>query len=208
MTGLRCRYVVEPRPGLSRARNRALAEADADIVAWLDDDEVADPGWIAWLRHGFAHPARPTAVCGLMLPAEMKTEAQVRFEQYGGFNKGRDLMPEVLRAGTETVRNPLYPLPGFGPGGNMAFRPDAVRGSVASTPSRSLDPHPRRRGDPGPRPASPPRPHSAALACGRDLAHAPADHGRTRKAVRRLLGRPVGLLRQHVAGRTAGPCWP
>jgi GT2 family glycosyltransferase len=38
----------EPRPGLSRARNRALewaAEAGADVLAFVDDDAVADPGW-------------------------------------------------------------------------------------------------------------------------------------------------------------------
>ena len=34
-----------------------------------------------------------------MLPAELEVEAQVRFEQYGGFNKGRGMMPEVLRTG-------------------------------------------------------------------------------------------------------------
>src|SRR5881227_2233446 len=40
--------LVEPRPGLSRARNRALAwaaEDEADVVAFVDDDAVADAGW-------------------------------------------------------------------------------------------------------------------------------------------------------------------
>jgi glycosyltransferase involved in cell wall biosynthesis len=123
----RCRYVVEPRPGLSRARNRALIGMDADVVAWLDDDETADPRWVEWIKKGFAHPSRPDAVCGLMLPAELNTEAQVRFEQNGGFNKGRDLTPVVLTAGTPTVRSPLYPLPGFGSGGNMALRVTALQ---------------------------------------------------------------------------------
>jgi hypothetical protein len=62
-----------------------------------------------------------------MLPAELESEAQVRFEQYGGFNKGRGLSAEVLLSGTSTVHSPLYPLPAFGPGGNMAFRLDALR---------------------------------------------------------------------------------
>jgi hypothetical protein len=62
-----------------------------------------------------------------MLPAELGFEAQVRFEQYGGFNKGRGMTPEVLRVGTPSVVSPLYPLPPFGPGGNMAFRTESLR---------------------------------------------------------------------------------
>jgi len=46
----------EPRPGLSRARNRALAAcADDDVLAFVDDDALAGPGWLdamgaAWDR--------------------------------------------------------------------------------------------------------------------------------------------------------------
>jgi glycosyltransferase involved in cell wall biosynthesis len=122
----RCEYVVEPRPGLSRARNRGLRAVGTELVAWVDDDEIADPNWARAVREGFAHGSRPAAVCGVMLPAELEHEAQVRFEQYGGFNKGRGMAPEVLRAGTPSVTSPLYPLPAFGPGGNMAFRTESL----------------------------------------------------------------------------------
>src|SRR4051812_4457567 len=40
--------LVEPRPGLSRARNRALAwaaEAGAGVLAFVDDDAVVADGW-------------------------------------------------------------------------------------------------------------------------------------------------------------------
>jgi glycosyltransferase involved in cell wall biosynthesis len=123
----RCKYVIEPQPGLSRARNAGLAAVGTDLVAWADDDEVADPDWVRRLKQGFAHEASPLAVCGVMLPAELEFEAQVRFEQYGGFNKGRGMVPEVLRVGTSSVVSPLYPLPPFGPGGNMAFRTEYLR---------------------------------------------------------------------------------
>jgi glycosyltransferase involved in cell wall biosynthesis len=122
-----CDYVVEPRPGLSRARNRGLAAVGTELVAWIDDDETTDADWVSRLRQGFAHEARPAAVCGVMLPAELESEAQVRFEQYGGFNKGRGMEPEVLRKGTSSVVSPLYPLPAFGSGGNMAFKTAALR---------------------------------------------------------------------------------
>jgi glycosyltransferase involved in cell wall biosynthesis len=123
----RCEYVVEQRPGLSRARNRALGAVRTDLVAWIDDDEIADPDWVRRLKEGFAHKEEPAAVCGLMLPAELQSEAQARFEQYGGFNKGRGMAPEVLRTGTSSVVSPLYPLPSFGAGGNMAFRTESLR---------------------------------------------------------------------------------
>src|SRR5829696_2372932 len=41
------RYVHEPRPGISAARNRALTEAaDADALVFFDDDEHPCPGWL------------------------------------------------------------------------------------------------------------------------------------------------------------------
>jgi succinoglycan biosynthesis protein ExoM len=42
------RYVCEPVRGVSSARNRALdsVPADADCIAWIDDDEVPVPGWL------------------------------------------------------------------------------------------------------------------------------------------------------------------
>src|SRR3954464_11702922 len=46
-------HLSEPRPGLSHARNRALAwaaEAGADVLAFVDDDAVVDPGWYEGLR--------------------------------------------------------------------------------------------------------------------------------------------------------------
>ena len=40
-------YVVEPRRGLTYARNRAVAEAGAvDFIAFIDDDEVPSPQWL------------------------------------------------------------------------------------------------------------------------------------------------------------------
>ncbi len=122
-----CTYLIEPEPGLSRARNTALAAVSSTLVAWLDDDETADRYWVERLKQGFGHPSGPAAVSGLMLPAELATDAQVRFEQYGGFNKGRGFDPEVLSVAAGTVRSPMYPLPSFGAGGNMAFRVAALR---------------------------------------------------------------------------------
>jgi GT2 family glycosyltransferase len=118
---LRVAYCHEPTPGLSHARNTALREVDAEVIAWLDDDELADKGWVEALRRGFGRPGRPVAVCGIMLPAQLETRAQVDFERYGGFHKGRGMQAQALSLSADPDLNPLYPLPNFGAGGNMAF---------------------------------------------------------------------------------------
>ncbi len=48
---LRC--VSEPRRGLSNARNRAIEEADGEILAFLDDDVLVTDTWLPALRAGF-----------------------------------------------------------------------------------------------------------------------------------------------------------
>jgi GT2 family glycosyltransferase len=55
--------LAEPRPGLSRARNRALAwaaESGADALAFVDDDAVVAPGW--WEALGRRWDEAPEAV--------------------------------------------------------------------------------------------------------------------------------------------------
>lgn len=42
--------------GLSAGRNTALRAASGEIVAFLDDDAFAEPGWLATLVAGFARP--------------------------------------------------------------------------------------------------------------------------------------------------------
>jgi glycosyltransferase involved in cell wall biosynthesis len=41
--------VHEPRAGVSHARNTGVATARAPLIAFLDDDETATPGWLAAL---------------------------------------------------------------------------------------------------------------------------------------------------------------
>jgi glycosyltransferase involved in cell wall biosynthesis len=120
-------YAVEPRPGLSWARNRAIEVSDGEILAWIDDDETADPWWVSEIARAFVEHREAGAVSGAVLPAEIETPAQRLFEQYGGHSKGRGLEPAVFSPATRAVQSPLYPLPPFGVGGNMAFRRDALR---------------------------------------------------------------------------------
>ncbi|WP_084701568.1 glycosyltransferase family 2 protein [Cryptosporangium arvum] len=126
---LRIEYVVESRPGLSRARNAALAalsrEPGERIVAWTDDDVRADPHWVAEIVRAFVENPAAAAVSGVVVPAELRTDAQVWFEQFGGHSKGRGFTADEF--GPLTAQSPLYPLPAFGVGANMALRLSALR---------------------------------------------------------------------------------
>jgi len=42
-------YRHAPRPGVATARNAGLAATQAPLIGFLDDDEVASPGWLAAL---------------------------------------------------------------------------------------------------------------------------------------------------------------
>ena len=50
------RYCREREPGLSRARNRGLAEASCELVAFVDDDAVVARDWARRLASAFADP--------------------------------------------------------------------------------------------------------------------------------------------------------
>jgi len=62
--------VIENReaPGLSGAKNTGVAAAGADVVAFLDDDAVADPDWLKFLADSYGDPA-VAGVGGLTLPS-------------------------------------------------------------------------------------------------------------------------------------------
>jgi GT2 family glycosyltransferase len=124
LDGRTLRYVPEPRAGLSWARNAGTAAASGEIIAFLDDDEEPDRHWLAGLATGFARGDDIACVSGLVLPASLDTQAQELFEQLGGHSKDRGFSPAVFsRHGPQS---PLYPLPPFGVGANMAFRREAL----------------------------------------------------------------------------------
>lgn len=50
------RYILEAAAGLSRARNRALAESRCEIVAYLDDDALPSEDWLEQILTPFANP--------------------------------------------------------------------------------------------------------------------------------------------------------
>ncbi|MZE50974.1 glycosyltransferase [Streptomyces sp. SID5770] len=123
----RVRYVREDVPGLAVAHNTGLAAADGTVVAFTDDDVVADPHWLTALTEPFAADPGLGCVTGLILPARLATPAQVLLESHGGFAKG--FAPRLYDPARPPADEPLFPFTAgsFGSGANMAFRADALR---------------------------------------------------------------------------------
>jgi O-antigen biosynthesis protein len=107
-------YTVEAIPGLSRARNRGLAESKSEIVAYLDDDALPAESWLEFLLEPFADP-RVGAVTGRTILPE--SQADVSNQEPARFlsNKDRQWF-EIAAFG------------GLGIGTNMALRKSACNG--------------------------------------------------------------------------------
>jgi len=113
-------YLREPRPGLDIARNCGITHAKAPIVAYVDDDVEVDPLWVYRVWEAFKDP-QTAAITGLVLAAELQTEAQFLFETFWSFNRGyvdkiygKDYFDQTLPYGP-----PIWEI---GAGANMAFR--------------------------------------------------------------------------------------
>jgi glycosyltransferase involved in cell wall biosynthesis len=112
-------YVLEKKPGLDFARNRAVQAATGDLLAFVDDDAVVDRFWIEGLVEAWAANPDASAFTGPVLPYELDTRAQITFEEMGGF--GNDF--NRARFGREQANSSSYPCGAgmFGCGCNMVF---------------------------------------------------------------------------------------
>jgi GT2 family glycosyltransferase len=90
------RYLAEPVPGLDFARNRALADARSEVLAFLDDDAVADVDWAGSLLRVFRTEPRVAVCTGRVEPLGLNTPGERLFEANGGFSRGieRIVLPD------------------------------------------------------------------------------------------------------------------
>lgn len=116
---LPAKRVAFDRPNISLARNLGLARAAGDVVLFIDDDALAEPGWVRDLVAPFADPRVIAAT---------------------GFTRGPDGLNWQARAERIDASGRSYPIPVEGPallapewgdpvstlGTNCAFRRDAL----------------------------------------------------------------------------------
>lgn len=89
------RLLTEPRPGLARARNRALRAARGRIIAMTDDDCVLHRDYFARLAQAFAARPAPIIIGGRILlgdradlPVTVKVEDHPMIAEAGQFPGG------------------------------------------------------------------------------------------------------------------------
>lgn len=117
--GLDLRYVHAPRRNISVARNACLDHATAPLLAFIDDDEVASPGWLralvarmeetgadavlgpvtarypddapAWVRHADLHSTRPPVTKAGAIRTGYAGNVLLRRASFGGRRFDLDL---------------------------------------------------------------------------------------------------------------------
>jgi glycosyltransferase involved in cell wall biosynthesis len=111
-------YLCEPEEGLSRARNAGARAAQGAIVAYIDDDAVAEPTWLG--QHAAALEAPGVAATtGRILPTSLDAEASRVYAAAGG----EDLGEVAFRVDSTTPEwFEMANFGGVGIGCNMAFR--------------------------------------------------------------------------------------
>lgn len=112
------RYIYESQPGLGRARNRALQEAQGVYIAYIDDDARAAPDWLERALHLLQGPEQPFCVGGVIRPFYTSAKPEWFKDEYESFTWG--LQPRRLNPGESFcgsnmtwVRQTLYEKGGF-----------------------------------------------------------------------------------------------
>ncbi len=81
------RYIREPRVGHTRARNTGARSARGDIVAFTDDDAVADKHWLRYHADALSNP-QLAATAGRVLPLHTDTLAAQVYDSVGAEDIG------------------------------------------------------------------------------------------------------------------------
>lgn len=106
------RYTREEKAGLSRARNRAVAETTSNIIAFLDDDAIPEPGWLQAICNGFSLEPGIDSVGGAVVPVYEETLLPWLADRIRGI-----FSPWMPSSGAQLTSYPRYPY-----GANVAFR--------------------------------------------------------------------------------------
>jgi GT2 family glycosyltransferase len=122
----RVRVIRESVPGLSRARNRGVAAAAGELIAFTDDDVIVDADWLWGLTRGFTRASHVGCVTGLIPAAELETEGQFYFDSKVAWSGS--CQPRLYDLGEHRADGSLYPYTAgaFGAGANFALLRDVA----------------------------------------------------------------------------------
>jgi glycosyltransferase involved in cell wall biosynthesis len=118
----RFRYVLESRPGLSRARNAGLGAAGGRYLAYTDDDVAVDSQWIHGLVRGFQRRPDVACVTGLVCTAAITNGSEAYFDARLASWSTR-CRPQFFDMSMSDQYGVLYPFSAgiFGTGASFAF---------------------------------------------------------------------------------------
>jgi glycosyltransferase involved in cell wall biosynthesis len=130
------RYVVEPRQNIALARNRAVANADGDFVAFIDDDEFPTRRWLLTLLEA----CNRYDVDGVLGPVKPHfDEAPPKWILRGNFYERRTYPTGFVidwkkgRTGNVLVKRRLFDV------GGQPFNPEFLTGEDQDFFSRMID---------------------------------------------------------------------
>ena len=108
------KYMQEKTVGYSATRNCGWKNATGDIIAYIDDDEIAAPGWLESIEKAFQIEEKPDIIGGIYLIKYDVTPPGWFIESMGGTNKNR-------QKGILNQRKDCYLA-----GGNIAFKKEVL----------------------------------------------------------------------------------
>jgi O-antigen biosynthesis protein len=114
-------YARSHAHGLAAAHNRGLRDISTPLVAFTDDDVIADELWLERVVGGFHLAEGVACVTGKIVPRELETQEQAWLDGFAGFDKGEERRVFDLHGSRR--ENPLLPFAAgmLGSGANMAF---------------------------------------------------------------------------------------
>ena len=108
------KYLQEKTVGYSAPRNCGWKNALGNIVAYIDDDEIAAPDWLESIEKAFQIEEKPDIIGGIYLIKYDKIPPDWFIESMGGTNKNR-------QKGILNQRKDCYLA-----GGNIAFKKEVL----------------------------------------------------------------------------------
>jgi glycosyltransferase involved in cell wall biosynthesis len=113
---VRFRYIFEPLQGLSRARNAGIGAARGEIIAFIDDDVIAEPTWLKALTASL-HDGKWAGAGGRIVPP--RDFVSPAWLTVGGEMDLLGVLLPLFDLGNQAgaMKRPPY-------GANMAFRKD------------------------------------------------------------------------------------
>jgi glycosyltransferase involved in cell wall biosynthesis len=94
------RIVVEPRPGLTAAREAVVNNAQGDVIVFVDDDNILGEHYLATVAEAFAADSQLGLLGGCVVP-EYETAPQKWFQDFEPWLAVRRYAPELWVETTE-----------------------------------------------------------------------------------------------------------